>query len=81
MREKIDAVDRDLSYAHQQLIKKEKEYNQAKSNHEKKLADKKMLTEHLNVIIFENERRYVQCKCPSRARQAVSRQISFCKLV
>jgi len=57
LREKIDIVARDLSHAHSQFIKKEKEYTQAKTLYEKKLEDKKRLTDHLNVIIFENEKR------------------------
>jgi len=57
LREKIDSIDRDVAYLYQQVVKKEKEYSQAKAAYETKNNEKKMLTDHLNLIIFENEKR------------------------
>jgi hypothetical protein len=41
-------------------MKKEKEYLQAKHHYEKKAHEKKMLADHLALIIFENEKKKEQ---------------------
>lgn len=60
LRSKIEGVAVELSQAQSIMAKKEKEYLQAKQNFEKKFTEKKMLTDHLNLIIFENEKKKEQ---------------------
>eukprot|EP01112_Ceratiomyxa_fruticulosa_P012483 TRINITY_DN3459_c0_g1_i2.p1 TRINITY_DN3459_c0_g1~~TRINITY_DN3459_c0_g1_i2.p1 ORF type:complete len:163 (-),score=46.30 TRINITY_DN3459_c0_g1_i2:148-636(-) len=57
LRERIDAVERDIVYYESYYRKKEKEYKEAKAVFDKKLNEKKLLTDHLSLIIFENEKR------------------------
>lgn len=60
LRSKIEGVAVELSQAQSIMAKKEKEYLQAKQNFEKRFTEKKMLTDHLNLIIFENEKKKEQ---------------------
>eukprot|EP00026_Physarum_polycephalum_P020222 Phypoly_transcript_22669.p1 GENE.Phypoly_transcript_22669~~Phypoly_transcript_22669.p1 ORF type:complete len:173 (+),score=50.46 Phypoly_transcript_22669:42-560(+) len=57
LRSKIDSLAVEVSQAQSHMAKKEKEYLQAKQVYEKKFNDKKMLTDHLNLIILENEKK------------------------
>lgn len=57
LRSKIDALAVEVSQAQTYMTKKEKEYLQAKQVYEKKANDKRLLTDHLNLIIFENEKK------------------------
>jgi multidrug resistance efflux pump len=56
LRDKIETMAVEVAQAQIQLTKKEKEYMQAKQLYEKKLTEKEMLSDHLNLIIFENEK-------------------------
>lgn len=60
LRSKIDGVAVELSQAQAHMAKKEKEYLQAKQAYEKKFTEKKMLADHLSLIIFENEKKKEQ---------------------
>jgi len=72
LRQKIDVVATEVSQAQAQLSKKEKEYMQAKQLYEKKFNEKKMLADHLALIIFENEKKKEQKLAEMMGRLAVT---------
>ena len=57
LRAKIEVNSRDLSYANGHLRQKIKEHQEAAMEVERLSNDKEMLTEHLRVIIYDNEKK------------------------
>ncbi len=74
LRQKIDTVASEVSQAHSLMIRKEKEYTQAKQRYEKKFNEKKMLVDHLSLIIFENEKKKEQKLAELMSKLAVEEQ-------
>lgn len=60
LRARIERTERETHYAQQTLKRKEIEFKQAKAHAEKMEKQKAMLTEHLRLILYENERKKQQ---------------------
>jgi len=57
LRSKIDQIDREVSYHFRKYKQAEEAFHRTKKEYEKKAEEKTKLTEHLSIIIQENEKR------------------------